>query len=156
MIEIERKFLVKSTAYKAIAFKKTKIVQGFLSTNKKRTVRVRLQGDQGFLTVKGKSTKNGLSRFEWEKKINKTEANSLLDICKKGIIVKIRYEIQVVNHVFEVDEFLEANQGLVIAEVELNSENEKFTKPDWLGTEVTGQPQYYNAQLSKKPFTKWN
>ena len=154
-LEIERKFLVKSTAFKTEAFKNTKIVQGFLSTNKKRTVRVRLKGEQGFLTIKGASSKNGLSRFEWEKEISKTEAEDLLKLCKKGIIDKIRYEIKVENHIFEVDEFFGENEGLIVAEVELQAEEEVFTKPDWLGKEVTGNIKYYNSQLSSKPFTTW-
>ncbi|WP_055444222.1 CYTH domain-containing protein [Lacinutrix himadriensis] len=154
-LEIERKFLVKSTAFKTEAFKNTKIVQGFLSTNKKRTVRVRLKGEQGFLTIKGASSKNGLSRFEWEKEISKTEAEDLLKLCKKGIIDKIRYEIKVENHIFEVDEFFGENEGLIVAEVELQAEEEAFTKPDWLGKEVTGNIKYYNSQLSSKPFTTW-
>lgn len=154
-LEIERKFLVKSSAFKTEAFKNTKIVQGFLSTNKKRTVRVRLKGEQGFLTIKGASSKNGLSRFEWEKEISKTEAEDLLKLCKKGIIDKIRYEIKVENHIFEVDEFFGENEGLIVAEVELQAEEEAFTKPDWLGKEVTGNIKYYNSQLSSKPFTTW-
>ncbi|WP_452232764.1 CYTH domain-containing protein [Lacinutrix sp. MEBiC02595] len=154
-LEIERKFLVKSTAFKTEAFKHTKIVQGFLSTNKKRTVRVRLKGEQGFLTIKGASSKNGLSRFEWEKEISKMEAEDLLKLCKKGIIDKIRYEIKVENHIFEVDEFFGKNEGLIVAEVELQAEEEIFTKPNWLGKEVTGNIKYYNSQLSSKPFTTW-
>ena len=154
-LEIERKFLVKSSAFKTEAFKNTKIVQGFLSTNKKRTVRVRLKGEQGFLTIKGASSKNGLSRFEWEKEISKSEAEDLLKLCKKGIIDKIRYEIKVENHIFEVDEFFGENEGLIVAEVELQAEDEAFTKPDWLGKEVTGNIKYYNSQLSSKPFTTW-
>ena len=155
MIEIERKFLVKSDVFKAVAFKQTRIIQGFLSTNKKRTVRVRLKGEQGFLTIKGKSSKNGLSRFEWEKEILKEEAEVLLKLCKKGEIDKVRYEIKIGKHTFEVDEFLKKNKGLIIAEVELNSEEEIFIKPDWLGDEVTGDVRYYNSQLIKIPFNKW-
>lgn len=155
MVEIERKFLVKSDAFKLEAFKKTRIIQGFLSTNKKRTVRVRLKGKKGFLTIKGESSKNGLSRFEWEKEISKAEAESLLKLCKKGIIDKMRYEVKVANHTFEIDEFFDSNKGLILAEVELNSENESYSKPDWLGDEVTGDIRYYNSQLSKTPFKKW-
>jgi len=155
MIEIERKFLVNSLDFKNQATKKYKIVQGFLSTNKKRTVRVRLKGKIGFLTIKGESSKSGLSRFEWEKEISKLEAEALLKLCEKGVIDKIRYEVKVNNHIFEVDEFYGDNNGLVVAEVELNSEQERFTRPDWLGKEVTGDPKYYNSQLSKLPFSKW-
>ncbi|MGB6268268.1 MAG: CYTH domain-containing protein [Olleya sp.] len=155
MIEIERKFLVKSDAFKTEAFKQARIIQGFLSTNKKRTVRVRLRGEQGFLTIKGESSKNGLSRFEWEKEISKIDAEALLKLCKKGVIDKIRYEVKVGNYIFEVDEFFGKNEGLILAEVELNSENESFLKPTWLGQEVTGDIKYYNSQLSKSPFKKW-
>ena len=155
MIEIERKFLVKSNAYKEESFKATRITQGFLNTDKNRTIRVRVKEDKGYLTVKGKSTNNGLSRFEWEKKISKIDAESLLQLCKKGIIDKIRYHVKVDNHIFEVDEFLDENKGLIIAEIELNHENEIFKKPNWLGKEVTGDIKYYNSQLSKQPFITW-
>ena len=156
MIEIERKFLVNSEAFKNEAFKKTRISQGFLNTNKERTVRVRLKGDKGFITVKGQSSKDGLSRFEWEKEIPKGEAESLLKLCEPTIIDKIRYEVKIGNHIFEVDEFFKNNEGLIIAEVELNSESEVFEKPDWLGKEVTGHIKYYNSQLSKAPYKMWN
>ena len=155
MIEIERKFLVKSSAYKAEATLKTRITQGFLNTDKVRTVRVRIKGKQGFLTVKGASGPNGLSRFEWEKEILKSEAEALLELCEPNIIDKIRYEVPFGNHLFEVDEFLGANEGLTVAEVELKHETEAIKKPLWLGNEVTGQIAYYNSQLSKKPFNTW-
>ena len=155
MIEIERKFLVKSNAYTEESFKTTRITQGFLNTDKNRTIRVRIKEDKGYLTVKGKSTNNGLSRFEWEKEISKTDAESLLQLREKGIIDKIRYHVKVDNHIFEVDEFLAENKGLIIAEIELNHENEIFKKPNWLGNEVTGDIKYYNSQLSKQPFKTW-
>ncbi|WP_142784726.1 CYTH domain-containing protein [Changchengzhania lutea] len=155
MIEIERKFLVRSSAYKAEAFKNTRIIQGFLNTDKMRTVRVRIKGSSGFLTVKGISSKDGRSRFEWEKEISKTDAEALLKLCEDGVIDKIRYEVRLKNHIFEVDEFHGTNKGLVIAEVELNDEKETFTKPKWLGKEVTGTIKYYNSQLSKKPYSTW-
>jgi len=155
MIEIERKFLVTSKVYKTEAFKSTRIVQGFLNTHKERTVRVRLCGNKGFLTVKGLSSSNGLSRFEWEKEILKTEAEALLKLCEPIVIDKIRYEIKVANYLFEVDEFLGDNEGLVIAEIELETENDVFEKPNWLGDEVTGNIKYYNSQLSKYPYKTW-
>lgn len=155
MIEIERKFLVTSLAFKDESFKQIRISQGFLNTNPERTVRIRLKDDEGILTVKGKSSENGLSRFEWEKEISKTEAEALLKLCEKGIIDKTRYKVKVDNHIFEVDEFYGENEGLIIAEVELNHENETFTKPNWLGKEVTGITKYYNSQLSKNPFKNW-
>lgn len=155
MIEIERKFLVISEAFKSEAINKTRIIQGFLNTDKQRTVRVRLKGEKGFLTVKGKSNNNGLSRFEWEKEISKRDAEALLKLCENGIIDKLRYELKVGNHIFEVDEFLGDNFGLIIAEVELQNETEAFKKPDWLGKEVTGDIKYYNSKLSKNPFKFW-
>ena len=155
MVEIERKFLVNSDTFKKEVFKKTRICQGFLNTDKERTVRIRVKGKRGFITIKGLSSKNGLSRFEWEKEIPIDEANALLKLCEPTIIDKIRYEIKAGNHTFEVDEFFGDNEGLIIAEVELNSENEDFEKPDWLGKEVTGDIKYYNSQLSKQPYKNW-
>ena len=155
MIEIERKFLVISNVFKTDAFKRTRIIQGFLNTHKERTVRVRLKGDCGFITVKGQSTSNGLSRFEWEKEISKAEAEALLKLCEPGIIDKIRYEVKVETHTFEIDEFYGDNSGLIIAEVELETENDVFEKPSWLGEDVTGIIKYYNSQLSKHPFKTW-
>jgi CYTH domain-containing protein len=155
MIEIERKFLVVSEEYKAAAFKSTRITQGFLSTDPERTVRVRVKGSQGFLTIKGKSNTSGTSRFEWEKEIDLQEAEALLKLCKKGIIDKIRYEVKSNTHIYEIDEFFGDNNGLVVAEIELNSEEEAFEKPSWLGTEVTGEVRYYNSQLSTTPFCEW-
>ncbi|NER14321.1 CYTH domain-containing protein [Leptobacterium flavescens] len=155
MIEIERKFLIKSDAYKKECPAGIRIQQGFLSTDPLRTVRIRLKGDKGFITVKGKSNISGTSRFEWEREIPKNEAEQLLKLCLPGMIDKIRYEVKTGNFVFEVDEFLGENKGLVIAEIELSSEEEDFPRPDWLGEEVTGQTKYYNSQLSKLPFGKW-
>ena len=155
MIEIERKFLVKSDDYKSVASTKTRIVQGFLNTDPNRTVRVRIKGDLGFITVKGKSNETGTSRFEWEKEISVEEAESLLKLCEKGILNKTRYEITIGNHVYEVDEFYDDNEGLTVAEIELNDENESFQKPAWLGPEVTGEIKYYNSQISKNPFKNW-
>lgn len=156
MIEIERKFLVKSDTYKAEAFKETRITQGFLNTDKNRTVRVRVKGDLGFITVKGKSSENGLSRFEWEKEITIKEAEALLMLCEPTIIDKKRYEVKVGQHVFEVDEFFGDNFGLIVAEVELQTEKDAFKKPEWLGEEVTGDIKYYNSLLSKHPYNTWD
>jgi len=155
MIEIERKFLVKSEAFKKEAFKQTRISQGFLNTDKARTVRVRLKGVQGFITIKGASSESGLSRFEWEKEIPKQEAEALLELCEPSIIDKTRYEIKLGQHIYEVDEFYGDNSGLIVAEIELNTETETYIKPDWLGNEVTGDVKYYNSQLSKNPFKSW-
>ena len=155
MIEIERKFLVTSEAYKTEAYKSIRIIQGFLNTDPERTVRVRLKGDKGILTVKGKSSDDGLKRFEWEKPISKDEAEALLALCESGKIDKTRYLVNAEPHTYEIDEFHGDNAGLVIAEIELNSEHETFSKPDWLGDEVTGDVRYYNAQLSKVPYSDW-
>lgn len=155
MIEIERKFLVVTNAFKSDALRQNQIAQGYLSTHTERTVRVRIKGEKGYLTIKGESNETGLSRFEWENEISVEEAKQLLLLCEKGVIEKIRYEIQVGEHLFEVDEFLGENEGLVIAEVELQSESEIFEKPSWLGIEVTQDHRYYNSYLSQNPFTSW-
>ncbi|MGS2763377.1 CYTH domain-containing protein [Sinomicrobium sp. M5D2P9] len=155
MVEIERKFIVGSEKYKEEAQRAIRIVQGFLNTHPERTVRVRIKGNKGFITVKGKSGENGLSRFEWEKEIPVAEVEALLPLCEKGVIEKIRHEIKAGPHLIEVDEFLGDNTGLVIAEIELASEDEDFYRPAWLGEEVTGDVRYYNSQLSKKPYTTW-
>ncbi|MBU2926602.1 CYTH domain-containing protein [Winogradskyella psychrotolerans] len=155
MVEIERKFLVNSDAFKIEAFNKYSIKQGFLNSDKERTVRVRLKKETGYITVKGKSSANGLSRFEWEKAITVAEAESLLNLCENGFIDKMRYEVKSGIHTFEIDEFYGDNEGLIIAEIELNSESENFEKPHWLGKEVTGDVRYYNSQLSKVPFKTW-
>ena len=155
MQEIERKFLLKSTAdFKKDARNSMRIVQGYLSSDPERTVRVRIKGKKAFLTIKGISNESGLSRFEWEKEIPVPEAEALLPLCEPGVIEKIRYEIPLGNHVFEVDEFFGSNEGLILAEVELASEEERFEKPAWLGEEVTGRKEFYNSFLSKHPFKK--
>jgi adenylate cyclase len=155
MIEIERKFLVKSNDFKQQAFIQNKIAQGYLSSVPERTVRVRIKGEKGFITIKGISQQSGMSRFEWENEIPLEEALELLKLCEKGKIEKTRYEIKLGNHIYEVDEFYGENEGLLVAEIELNSENETFEKPDWLGDEVTNDERYYNAYLSKNPFKDW-
>tara|TARA_B100000497_G_scaffold122520_1_gene153700 strand:- start:1644 stop:2114 length:471 start_codon:yes stop_codon:yes gene_type:complete len=155
MIEIERKFLVNSNRYREQASSKSVIIQGYLNSDPLRTVRVRLRDQIGFLTVKGKSCDSGLSRFEWEKEISLVEAKALLQLCEKSVVSKTRFEVSIAEHLFEVDEFSGPNEGLVIAEIELSSENEEFSKPDWLGREVTGEKKYYNSNLSKRPFGSW-
>ncbi|MBQ0734873.1 CYTH domain-containing protein [Aquimarina celericrescens] len=155
MIEIERKFLVNSEAFKEESQNSYRIVQGFLNTDPERTVRVRVKGEKAFLTIKGMGNTSGTTRFEWEKEIKVTDAEQLLKICEPGIIEKTRYEISSGDHIIEVDMFLGGNEGLILAEIELNNENESFLTPNWLGKEVTGDPKYYNSQLSKKPFMQW-
>ena len=154
-VEIERKFLVKSSAYEVYSTSKIRIVQGFLNTHPERTVRVRIKGDKGYLTIKGKGNSSGTTRFEWEKEISTEEATALIDLCEPGILEKIRYEVPIGRHLYEVDEFLGENKGLVIAEIELKDEQEDYIVPDWIGKEVTGQVKYYNSQLSKNPFVAW-
>ena len=152
--EIERKFLVKGD-FRPFVTKQTRIVQGYLSSVPERTVRVRIKGDKGFLTIKGIGSESGASRYEWEKEISLEEAQELLNICEPGVIDKTRYLVKAGNHTFEVDEFFGENQGLIMAEVELSSEDEAFEKPAWLGEEVTGYTRYYNSMLMKNPYRKW-
>lgn len=153
--EIERKFLVTNSDYKKQSYNKTYIKQGFLNSDKNRTVRIRITDSQGFITVKGISNVNGTSRFEWEKEIDLAEAQHLFSLCEEGIIEKNRYYVKNENHTIEIDEFLGDNFGLVVAEIELENENESFKKPSFLGEEVTGDIKYYNAVLSKNPFKNW-
>jgi len=152
--EIERKFLVKGE-FKNLASKETRIVQGYLSSVPERTVRVRIKGDKGFITIKGIGSASGATRYEWEKEIPTSEVEELLKICEPGVIDKTRFLVKVGNHTFEVDEFYGENKGLTVAEIELSSESEAFVKPEWLGEEVTGDTKYYNSMLMKNPFTKW-
>ena len=153
--EIERKFRVTGD-YKKHASKETKIVQGFLSTVPERTVRVRIKGDQGFLTIKGIGNKSGASRYEWEKEISLEDAKDLLSICEIGVIDKTRHIIEADGGLmFEVDEFYGENEGLTVAEIELPSEDTEFSKPLWLGEEVTGDVRYYNSMLMKNPYKNW-
>ncbi len=152
--EIERKFLVKGD-FKKHASKETRIVQGYLSSIPERTVRVRIKGEKGFITIKGIGNTSGASRYEWEKEIPVSEVEELLKICEPGVIDKTRFMVKEGDHTFEVDEFYGDNKGLTLAELELKSETESFVKPDWLGEEVTGDVKYYNSMLMKNPFTKW-
>ena len=154
-LEIERKFLVKNDDFKRESFAQKSIKQGYLNSDKNRTVRVRIADEKAFVTIKGKSNATGTTRFEWEKEIDKSEAESLLLLCEPSVIDKTRYLIKVGDHTFEVDEFYGDNQGLTVAEVELNSETETFTKPNWLDQEVTGDVKYYNSSISKHPFKDW-
>lgn len=153
--EIERKFLVKGS-FKEHAISSMVIKQGFLSTVPERTVRIRIKGDKAFITIKGIGNASGISRFEWEKEIPKKEAVELLKICERGIIDKKRYIISANKDLFfEVDEFYGENQGLIIAEIELPNENTLFSKPAWLGKEVTGDKKYYNSYLAQNPYNNW-
>jgi CYTH domain-containing protein len=154
-LEIERKFLVVGDAYKRQAYASSYIKQGYICSERGRTVRVRLRGDCGYLTIKGPSTDNGLSRYEFEKEITLDEARELFKLCEPGIVEKTRYLVRSGNHTFEVDEFHGDNEGLVMAEVELAAPDDPIVKPDFIGQEVTGDRRYYNSQLRQHPFTTW-
>jgi adenylate cyclase len=153
-LEIERKFLVNGP-FKEKAVGATDIVQGYLCADPSHSVRVRIKDKRGFLTVKGKGDPTGRSRYEWEKEIPLFEAMELLSLCLHMKVVKTRYLVPGGGHTFEVDVFHEENEGLIIAELELVSPDEEFEKPDWLGKEVTGDPAYYNASLSVRPYKTW-
>lgn len=155
-LEIERKFLVRGEAFKSMASHTQEMVQAFLSTDPHRTVRVRKIDDQGWLTIKGITEAEGTTRREWEFPISGEEAETLLEICLPGAIRKTRYRVPFEGLDFEVDEFHDQNQGLVLAEVELSSKAQEVALPDWIDKEVTGDPAYYNSQLSIKPYTTWN
>ena len=152
--EIERKFLVKGDFEQDIVDRK-RIVQGYICAEEARTVRVRIQGDEGFLTIKSASNERGWSRYEFEQLVTLVDAEELLKLCLPGVIDKIRHWIQVGNHLWEVDVFYGKNEGLVVAEIELSSEEETFELPAWVGEEVTGDAKYYNAMLSQNPFSQW-
>ena len=152
--EIERKFLVEGE-YKSQAYAQSRIIQGYISSARGRTVRVRIRDGRCYLTIKGASDSSGISRYEWEKEIPLNEAKDLMRLCEPGDIDKTRYLVRSGQHVFEVDEFYGENEGLTVAEVELASENEPFEKPDFIGREVTGDIRYYNSQLMKHPFKEW-
>ncbi|MBX9189398.1 CYTH domain-containing protein [Bacteroides sp. K03] len=152
--EIERKFLVIGD-FKSQAFEQSRIVQGYISSARGRTVRVRIRNGRGYLTIKGASNESGTSRYEWEKELPLHEAEELMKLCEPGVIDKTRYLVRSGEHIFEVDEFYGENEGLIVAEVELNAEDEAFVKPSFIGQEVTGDVRYYNSQLMKKPYTTW-
>ena len=151
--EIEKKVLVKGD-FKPEVFKATRITQGYLCSVPKRTVRVRVKGDKGFITIKGIGNASGAARFEWEKEVPVDEVQQLLEICEPGVIDKTRYLVKNTDgkHTWEVDEFYGDNDGLTVAELELDDENEPFDKPAWLGEEVTGDPKYFNSMLMKNPY----
>ena len=150
--EIERKFLLCDTAFLQ-SLSGQRICQGYLSHSPEATVRVRISGEQGFLTIKGDST--GISRVEFEYPIPLADAEALLALCRNGRIEKIRYRLPIGNHTWEIDVFGADNQGLIVAEIELSSEQEDFERPDWLGEEVSHDPRYFNSQLSRYPFSSW-
>lgn len=151
--EIERKFLIKGDFMPYVA-SSTRIEQGYVARSESLTLRIRTRDEQGFLTIKGRSNEAGMSRSEWEWEIPVEEARELLSFSK-GTISKTRYLVPVGEHTFEVDRFYGENEGLIIAEVELGSEDEEYPRPEWLGEEVTGDRRYYNSQLLKHPYSQW-
>lgn len=153
-LEIERKFLV-CGEFRNEATEATEIVQGYLSSTPDRTVRVRIRGEKGYITVKGKAGGSGIERYEWEKEIPVDDARELLKLCEPFPLEKTRFLVPYGGHLFEVDVFHGANRGLVVAEIELGSADEAFEKPPWLGEEVSGDSRYYNSALSVKPFSRW-
>ncbi|MDR3260318.1 MAG: CYTH domain-containing protein [Tannerella sp.] len=153
--EIERKFLVKGDFEKSVDHR-SRMVQGYLCSDEERTVRVRICGEEGFLTIKSAANERGWSRYEFEQSIPLTDAGELLKLCLPGMIDKVRHWIPAGDHTWEVDVFHGDNEGLTVAEIELRSEEDTFELPDWVGDEVTGDPRYYNAMLAKQPFMQWN
>ena len=149
--EIERKFRVKEGAWRSA--KGTIYRQGYLNSVKERVVRVRTVDDKGYLTIKGLTV--GATRKEFEYEIPCTDAEQLLDICEKPLIEKTRFKVEAGGFTWEIDEFFGENQGLIVAEVELESEDQDFPRPDWVLEEVTGDPRYFNSNLIKKPFKSW-
>lgn len=154
-LEIERKFLVKKgDAFKRAAFSSSHIKQGYIPCDN-ATVRIRIRDDKAYLTIKGKPFVGFLTRYEFEKEITMNEAENLMYLCKGGVIDKCRYLVKCGDHTFEVDEFYGDNEGLVLAEVELGSEDESFEKPNFIGIEVTGDHRFYNKQMLRNPFSLW-
>ncbi len=152
--EIERKFLV-CGEFRNKSTESSEIVQGYLSSSPGPTVRVRIRGKKGYITVKGRSDKSGIERYEWEKEIAVDDARELMKLCEPFPVEKTRYLVTFSGHLFEIDVFHGANSGLVMAEIELRSADEAFEKPPWLGEEVSGDPRYYNSALSVEPFSRW-
>ena len=153
--EIERKFLVADDPYRRLAYKKSRIEQGYICSARGKTVRIRIRDDKGYITIKGPSNASGTSRYEWEQEISLGDAEELMALCEPGRIEKVRYLVDFANHTFEVDEFHGENEGLIVAEVELESEAEQVEFPSFIGEEVTGQVKYYNSFLMKQPYTMW-
>ena len=153
-MEIERKFRVVGD-YKPFIDRSMHLVQGYIASGR-RTVRVRIADDRAWLTIKGPSKDGGLSRFEWEKEISLKEALELMQLAEGALIDKHRYIVEHAGHIFEVDEFHGDNEGLTIAEIELQSVDEEFEHPEWLGRELTGIKRYYNSHLRQHPYSEWS
>lgn len=154
-IEIERKFLVRDLRFKQEAYQVLKITQGYLNSLPERNVRIRVLDEKAILTIKGPSSEDGTTRFEWEKEIPVAEARLLMQLCEPGLIDKERYLINTGNHTIEVDVFHGDNEGLILAEIELHTSDEEIVKPSWLGKEVTGDNRYYNSSLISQPYSTW-
>jgi adenylate cyclase len=152
-LEIERKFLVENEEWKNQISESFEIAQGYLNSAIDRNVRVRIKGESAFLTIKGKTT--SLTRTEFEYEIPLEDGLQLIELCEKPIIKKTRHIILQDQHTWELDVFELENEGLIVAEIELNSEEEKFTAPTWLGKEVSDDTRYFNSALIKLPFNKW-
>lgn len=152
--EIERKFIVEGD-FSADVYDSQRIVQGYICSQPGRTVRVRIRGEKGYLTIKGPSDAKGFSRYEFEREIPLADAEQLLTLCEPGAIDKVRHLVRAGQHTWEVDVFHGANEGLIMAEIELASEDEPFDKPAWIGKEVSGDRRYYNSMLTKQPYSGW-
>lgn len=155
-LEIERKFLVVGCGYRDAARAADHLVQGYISTARGRTVRVRIRCGRGYLTIKGPADAEGVSRYEWEKEISPDDARDLMKLCLPGVIDKTRYLVDCGPHTWEVDEFHGDNEGLVVAEVELERPDEPYCKPAFVGRELTGDIRFYNSQLTLRPFSAWS
>jgi CYTH domain-containing protein len=155
MLEIERKFLVLDDSYKSLSYGSSHIRQGYICSERGRTVRIRIRDEHAYITIKGPSLNGGLSRYEFEQEIPFVDGENLMSLCDPGIIDKTRWLVKSGRHTFEVDEFHGDNDGLVVAEVELASEDEPYEKPAFIGQEVTGDRRYYNSQLRRNPYKRW-
>ena len=154
-MEIERKFLVKNNSFVEGAMRKRRIVQGYICSEPERSVRIRICEEEAFLTIKGATNGRGWSRYEFEQQVPMNDANELIKLCGPGMIDKTRYEVKTGGHTWDIDVFHGENEGLVVAEIELASEDESFETPDWVGREVSGKLEYYNMMLVKNPYSKW-
>lgn len=155
-LEIERKYLVLDSSYKHEAYSSSHIRQGYICSERGRSVRIRIRDEHAYLTIKGPSLDGGLSRYEFEQQIPFDDAQKLMSLCEPGIIDKTRWLVRSGDHIFEVDEFHADNDGLVVAEVELNDPTETPLLPHFIGQEVTGDRRYYNSQLRRHPYTQWD
>lgn len=155
-METERKFLVRNNAFLDEAFQAKRIVQGYICADAERSVRIRISGEEGFLTIKSATNERGWSRYEFEQPIVLKEAEELMKLCLPGLIDKVRYYVKFGDHIWEVDVFHGENEGLIVAEIELNTEDDVFEIPSWVAEEVSGDPKYYNSMLARNPYAEWN